>query len=318
MKHVLLILGLFSIIYISFAQDNDVKPPCLSPLLCQANNDTAYYASIDIDSITYSYRNFDSIASKFHDVHYNQDPSCNPVANKCLQDTSQLEYEVYYPKKFSYSTTCKLPMILLIHDGGFRDCGGNYYGSQLQDLCRSFARRGFIAVTMDYRLGILLVPSPYQSAYSVQQMLGIWRASQDARGCLRSIIKRENAGTEPFRIDTSHIYIGGNSAGSVTAMNVAYYNKSSLFDATFFGVNNANVLGSINQNYYYADTSVKYSIKGVLDLWGGVLVPKSYLNNPENFFFVPDNPMPPVIAFCGGKDSVFFHTHEDLVFPHHI
>ncbi len=168
---------------------------------------------------------------------------------------------------------------------------------------------------MDYRLGVLLVPGIYSNDYSVEQMLGIWRAGQDARGCLRTIIKRELLGNQPYRIDTSRIYIGGNSAGSVTAMNVAFYNKSALLDSVYFGISSNNVLGSINQNYYFADTTVKYTIKGVLDLWGGVLIPKSDTSNPENFFFVNGNSMPPVIAFCGGLDTTFRPTKEPLAFP---
>ncbi len=317
MKFILIASFLTLIINPLFSQDTTGKPSCVSPLQCNVNHSLTYFADADIDSLTYSYADPLTINTKFHDVHYNQDPDCNPVANNCRQDTTQLRYEVYYPdpKKFPYSNNCKLPTILLIHGGGFRDCGGNYYGSQLQLLCRSFAKRGFIAITMDYRLGVLLTPPPNQNSYSVQQMLGIWRAGQDARGCLRSIIKREIAAQEPYRIDTGKIYIGGNSAGSVTAMNVAFYNKSSLLDAVYFGVSNSDVLGSINQNYYYADTTVKYTIKGVLDLWGGVLIPKANLTNPGSFFFVADNPMPPIIAFCGGQDQTFVYTHEDLTFP---
>ena len=190
--------------------------------------------------------------------------------------------------------------------------------SDIKKICKEFAKRGFVAITVEYRLGVKL-PSlaDVDEFYTVQQVLGMWRAAQDARGAIRSIIRRENEGTEPFRIDTSKIFLAGNSAGAVTAMNVAYYNLSSMLSAAFpSGINSSNVLGGINQNFYYGQwtgtNAINYTIAGVLDMWGGVLIPKN--TTASDFFFQSGNTIPPTIAFCGALDKTFVPTTKRLKF----
>lgn len=315
----LLTLFLF-FLFISAFNPDDSLTSCPSPFQCSRDLRTAFFADALIDSLDYSFANPDSIPRNFHDVSYDNTlpKNCNTM-DQCLQDTTQLRYRVYYPspKAFNYQN-CKLPLVLLFHGGSFSDCNGTYKTHDLIVQCRAFARRGFIAVTCDYRLGALLASKPYDTTYTVQQMLSIWRGGQDGRGGLRSMIAREIAGNEPYRFDTSKIFIGGNSAGSVLAMNIAYYNKTPLLNAVYPGIGSNNVLGSITQKYYYGSDTIKYSIKGVLNEWGGVLVPQTpdsqYLKHPENFFFAAGNSMPPMIAFLGKKDPTFNYMHEALRF----
>jgi hypothetical protein len=155
----------------------------------------------------------------------------------------------------------------------------------------------------------------------VQQQLAIYRACQDGRGAIRSIIKRQNEGyqNELYKIDKEQIYIGGMSAGALIAMNVAYYDATRVASVfpTVGTYTTEQVMGPINANFYYGGTNISYSIKGVMSMWGGILLPPSYsgMTNQSGFFAGGTNP--PMIAFAGQKDKVFWldpDFHQDTRF----
>ena len=315
-KYLLFLLGCVSILRLA-AQPHTAVANCASPLSCTTDLRDTLYSVVNIDTLTYSYAGSNKTPG-FHDVSYADSTGCNRVTS-CSSDKSILVYKVYYPspRVFNY-TDCRLPVIVLFHAGGFADCNGNYNTTDMKTVCNDFAQRGFIAISVNYRTGVRIVPGKYGNYYSAQQMLGIWRAVQDAKGAMRSIIRRERNAKEPYRADTNNLFVGGKSAGSVIAMNLAFYSKSNLLTTAFPGIGNSNILGSINQNDYYGSTVIDFKIKAVLDMWGGAIVPQttdsSYLKSPEKFFFASGNTMPPLISFQGVKDKTFNSDYEVLNF----
>ncbi len=109
----------------------------------------------------------------------------------------------------------KRPLVMWIHGGGFIQ--GNR--ADFQALAESWARRGYTAVTISYRLGIHggLFDPPF--AFDEAELIrACFRGIQDIRTGLRFLVK--NAGQ--YGIDTSRIVIGGASAGSIVALHAAY------------------------------------------------------------------------------------------------
>ena len=263
MKSILITAYLLLSFIFSIAQnDSTDRVTCPSAFDCTRNLVNPIITSnSNIKDTTYSYSKT-PVAAKYHDVDYANADKCGTTVNNCSSnDASALVYKVYYPSPqvYNYTQCPKLPVIILFHVGGFVDCNGNYNSTDMQLYCREFAKRGYVAISVEYRTG-MIKPSG-NTYYSAQQVLAMWRAAQDARGAVRSIIKRQNANTEPYKIDTSKIFIGGNSAGSVTAMNVAFYNKNTMLAAAFLSVNDPNVLDGINRAYYYGETTINYTIK---------------------------------------------------------
>lgn len=98
------------------------------------------------------------------------------------------------------------PAVVIIHGGGFTT--GSRQAEPLVRLARNFASRGYVVISIDYRL--VPVGSDLNAALVM--------AADDARAAVRWL--RMNAGY--LAIDPERIAAIGNSAGAATAMTVAY------------------------------------------------------------------------------------------------
>jgi hypothetical protein len=304
-------------------EEGDITPCTIYNALCSVDLRSAI-ATLKIDSLTGP----DAIPygivpapSTYHDVIYS-DNRCDEkdTITYCESNSEKLIYTVYYPdsvtnKKIKYTNiACGLPAVVMFHGGSFEECS-SLSSEGIRTVCIELALRGFVVFNVEYRRGVLVdrrevVPTIKNEYYAAQQMLAIYRACQDARGAIRSIILRQRNSAsfqDPFRIDTTRMFVGGISAGSFISLNTAYYPNQDMINAIFPGV--AANLGDIEQNtFYYADTTVEYypNLKGVLNMWGSLQVPLSYTNNQGGFFSQNGITPKPQITFHGRLDSVFF------------
>ena len=185
-----------------------------------------------------------------------------------------LKLNVFYPK-FSDDTMALRPFILIIHGGGF--VSGNK--EDWDNECREFAKRGFVAATIDYRLG--LTGNCVVDSFSYDK--AVYRAIQDARAAMRFAV--ENATTS--RIDTSRMFIGGGSAGAATSLGVVYLSQA---DWDSYSPIIPQTLGPLNTSGNTLTNS--FSIKGIMNNWGAI-----------GKDFIQPNEMVPMIAFHGDADS---------------
>lgn len=182
-----------------------------------------------------------------------------------------LKLDVYYPA-LSQDPLALRPLILLIHGGAF--IVGDK--SNLSGLCLEMARRGFIAVSMDYRLGQDCIADP------LSREKAAYRAQQDAMAALRFLVS--NAAS--VRADTSWIFLGGGSAGSATALNTVYMTQS---DWDKVSPQLSTLLGPLNSSGNALTNS--YTIKGIFNNWGAVLKDQ-----------IQKNEMLPMVSFHGDAD----------------
>lgn len=307
MKTILLPL-LLLIFYSSVAQ------PCADPFNCEKDmNLSPHPINGNNNIIIINYGKQTGMPSTFSDVHYKYGCSASTTSTTCDCAPTDLFYRVFYPTDVNY-TTCALPAVIMFHGGGFEDCTGLGNGDDAITICQEFAKKGFVAFDVEYRRGNY----NDEDYVTAQGPLAIYRAQQDARGAIRCIIQRQinlgaNITGDPYRIDTNNVFLGGSSAGSITAMMCAYYYRQSKIDSILPGVRTA--LGaSINADFYDPDTAkandvyndtldYRRFIKGVLNNWGNVFIHKSFKSNPGAFFRNNDGYKPPVISFHGLKDS---------------
>lgn len=122
--------------------------------------------------------------------------------------TQTLKLDVYRPAN---DTKTQRPAIVWVHGGGFS--GGNKTSGEIVDEATVFAKKGYVNVSIDYRLtpGGCSAGGPTPTCIQ-----GIVDAMHDAQAAVRFL--RANAST--YGVDTNRIAIGGTSAGAITALNV--------------------------------------------------------------------------------------------------
>ncbi len=129
--------------------------------------------------------------------------------------TQKLYMDVYQPVG---DTLSQRPVIMLAFGGAF--VFGARTSPDIVHLCREFAKLGYVSVAIDYRLTSDLVSKGSQRLAT----LAVLKASHDMRAALRFMYK-DAATANTYSIDTSRIYIGGVSAGSLAALHTAYLDK---------------------------------------------------------------------------------------------
>ena len=122
--------------------------------------------------------------------------------------TVTLRLDMYQP---TGDTVTSRPAIVWVHGGSF--CCGDKTSPELVDEATTFAKKGYLNVSIDYRL-----ESPGCSGSFSNCVDAIQEAAADAQTAVRFL--RTNAAT--YGIDPNRIAIGGSSAGAITALNVGY------------------------------------------------------------------------------------------------
>ena len=119
-----------------------------------------------------------------------------------------LQLDMYQP---AGDTVTDRPAIVWVHGGSF--CCGNRTSPEIVDEATTFAKQGFLNVSIDYRL-----ESPGCSGTFSNCVAAIQEAAADAQTAVRFL--RTNSAT--YGIDPNRIAIGGSSAGAITALNVGF------------------------------------------------------------------------------------------------
>jgi acetyl esterase/lipase len=126
--------------------------------------------------------------------------------------TVALHLDIYEPEG---DTAARRPAIVFAHGGGF--IGGSRANGFARSFCRRFAARGYVAASIDYRLGLRsLSRASYTDA--------IYRAVQDARAAVRFLVENAPA----YGIDPAVMFLGGASAGGVTALHAGYWGRDEM------------------------------------------------------------------------------------------
>jgi len=131
-----------------------------------------------------------------------------------LNINSTLRMDIYQPQS---DVAIKRPLIIIAPGGSFVAENKQDYPTRI--LCRKFASMGYVAVGMDYRVGVLF---PTQDQFRN----ALFRATHDMRAVVR-YFRKDAATTNVYKVDTNIIIVGGSSAGAITALHVGYLDKIS-------------------------------------------------------------------------------------------
>ncbi|MBI1223459.1 MAG: T9SS type A sorting domain-containing protein [Bacteroidetes bacterium] len=131
--------------------------------------------------------------------------------------------DIYEPEN---DTETKRPLVILMPTGSFlppiinKQVTGSKEDSAMVEMCRRFARKGYVAVAMNYRLG--WNPTVLNPDTATAQLLqATYRGIQDAKNCVR-YFKMNAAG---FKLDTGKFVVGGIGTGGYIALAYATLDK---------------------------------------------------------------------------------------------
>lgn len=149
------------------------------------------------------------------------------------------------------------PLIVWAHGGSF--LGGSSTDGDVVALSQAFAKKGYVCVSINYRLGL----TPFDSTGAIKAVL---RAVQDMKASVRFFYK-DKLTANTYKIDTNNIFIGGSSAGAITALQYAYLDKSCEVNY-YLNAATLNSLGGMEG--YSGNQCYSTKIKGVINLCGAL------------------------------------------------
>ena len=178
-----------------------------------------------------------------------------------------LTMDVYEPAGDVQTTR---PLIIYMHTGSFLppvingNPTGSRYDSTVVEMCKQFARRGYVVAAMSYRLGWNPVSSD-QDVRTGSLLQAVYRAMQDAKACVRYFREEATVNANPFRVDTSKIILGGQGTGGYIAMAYASVDKLSEINLSKFISNTTNM----SYGFIAGQSYVLQPIWGDFDGYGG-------------------------------------------------
>jgi hypothetical protein len=232
-----------------------------------------------------------------------------------INQPQDLYMDIYEP---AGDTAQRRPVIILFHAGSFLPPSiasqafgktpiGTKEDSAIVELCRRYARRGYVAISATHRLG-WNPQALTQEERAASIIQAVWRAVQDGRALVR-YLQKDAATTNQWRIDPDRIVMGGSSSGAYVGLHVAYLNLPSEFnqpkftysngqpfvDTTALGLGRQGPDGQDGGNAFEGGSGhsgYPSHIQAVLNL-GGALGDTTFIQN-ENI---------PVISFHGVDDN---------------
>jgi predicted esterase len=178
---------------------------------------------------------------------------------------TNLLMDIFTPKD---DAETKRPCVVYIFGGGFYmkvdDC--------TTEVCKGMVQKGYVVASIDYRIGFqnAMASAQCQGDFNTGFYPAVIRAVQDARSAVRYL----KANAERLGIDPNKIFIGGQSAGAITALGMTLYENDDIPKGILDQV--GGTLDPMQDNMQY-DTKVA----GVFTLAGAIITEK-ILNKKPN------------------------------------
>ncbi len=208
-----------------------------------------------------------------------------------VYDTVDITLDLYRPP--ASDTMSKRPVVIALFGGAFMK--GSSERPDIVAWCDSLAHYGYVAAAINYRLGFNPAGSGGTEGPDVGLKRAAWRAIQDGRAAVRYF----KAMHDTYNIDTTQIFLLGNSAGAITALHVGYMNPDDWLPEAgeyLYGTSANNVdLGcldcctSLDGHWNHS-----VDVAGIISLWGATL-DLAYFEADENI---------PVMFVHGTDDGI--------------
>ncbi|MEL7586423.1 MAG: carboxylesterase family protein [Prolixibacteraceae bacterium] len=130
------------------------------------------------------------------------------------KNNQQLDLDIYLPAGDQETSR---PVFLYVHGGGFS--GGARDEAGVVEFCKKVARRGYVAVSISYRLTRKGTASGFGCDCSAEEKLATFAAAvEDLHDATSFLIEHQ----EKFSIDPRQMILAGSSAGAETVLDGVY------------------------------------------------------------------------------------------------
>lgn len=195
--------------------------------------------------------------------------------------------DIYQPVGDDYNKP--RPVMIFAHGGSF--LGGSKENNTVTELCNRYAKRGYVTASINYTL------APFAGALidSVQMINVVMQAVGDGKAAVR-YFRKDAATDNMYNVDSEQIFVGGNSAGAILSMHLAYldYDEAPDYMKTIID-SHGGIEGPAGNDGYSSD------VKAVINLAGG-LNKLSFINEGEE----------PVVSAHGDADGVVPYDCNDV------
>ncbi len=184
-----------------------------------------------------------------------------------------LKMDIYMPDN---DTLEERPLLMLIHGGAFFI--GDKASLAMKKWCSYYASLGYVCASINYRMGFI------PNATSIERTA--YEAAQDGHAAMRYLVYH----AEDYGIDTTLLFVGGSSAVSIIALNVAFMRNENRPRSSY-----KVVLGQDLGNIESSGNNLRstFNIKGVANMWGAVYDINQFVNANAS-----------IISFHGDADSI--------------
>ncbi len=247
----------------------------------------------------------------------------NPLDASTQLKLSNVAMDVYYPSASADSETNR-PLIVYLHTGNFLPppINGSMMGDKSDslavNLCKAWARRGYVAVSMNYRLGWNPIAPDVQTRRGTL-LNAVYRAIQDTKEGVR-FLKEDADGDNTYGINPDKIALFGEGSGGY--MSLAYVTldnpgvelflekfRPNPFDASVSYIDTLIVgppsgIGYPNSLNLYRDNGYDAEVHMSVNL-GGALADESWLEDGDV----------PMVSFHAIRDDFAPFTFGTVIVP---
>jgi para-nitrobenzyl esterase len=202
-----------------------------------------------------------------------------------------LKMNIYLPKD---DEATNRPLLIYITGGSF--IGASRDAFEATVVAKELAKKGYVTASIDYRVESNFIAL----AFPEIMIRAVIRAVQDAKAAVRFFRKDVAESGNTYGIDADNIFIGGCSAGGITALHLAYMDDMSELEPQF--LQHVVALGGLDGES--GNPGYSSRVKGVISV-SGAIKNRSYMDN---------NPDIPVLCIHSTNDLSIPYTYGSPYF----
>jgi hypothetical protein len=171
---------------------------------------------------------FTATSQNYIDTLYRISSTMDVVYGKAIDfagNERTLDMDVSVPTNDT-PPACGRPLMVLVHGGGFYT--GDKSDNAVRRMRMEFAQRGYVAVSVNYRLGMFQTDKRIHCNVTSWDCLNMadtsewyrayYRAIQDVHGAIRYLVDAKSM----YNLDPNNVFIAGTSAGGFVSLGVGF------------------------------------------------------------------------------------------------